>query len=285
MKKKRFNPIIYAKDDDLIIPEVGSWAINKYQYFGGYCEIFTKTMTPPRWKNLIYIDLFSGSGFSRIRDTGRIIFGSPLIALSTPIPFTKYYFCEENREYYDALKIRVGKLFDDSDVKYFHGDANEIFDELIDSLPKFGKKNTGLSFIFIDPYKLNLHFSTIKKLSKLIADFLILLPLYMDLNRNFSLYYKEGNKTMEYFLDDPKWRDKLKTTFKDDPTSVVYYMGNAYRTNMADLGFNFAGDFIQVRSDKKNLPLYYLAFFSRHELGEKFWNIAQKYADDQQRLF
>jgi len=40
-----------------------------------------------------------------------------------------------------------------------------------------------------------------------------------------------------------------------------------------------------VRSTEKNLPLYRLALFSRHELGKKFWEQAKKYAKEQLDLF
>jgi hypothetical protein len=36
-----------------------------------------------------------------------------------------------------------------------------------------------------------------------------------------------------------------------------------------------------VRSDEKNLPLYYLALFSRHETAYDFWEDVLKYSDDQ----
>jgi hypothetical protein len=40
-----------------------------------------------------------------------------------------------------------------------------------------------------------------------------------------------------------------------------------------------------VRSTEKNLPLYRLALFSRHELGKRFWEQAKKYSNDQLDLF
>jgi hypothetical protein len=36
-----------------------------------------------------------------------------------------------------------------------------------------------------------------------------------------------------------------------------------------------------VRSTEKKLPLYHLAFFSRHERGAKFWKDAMKYSKPQ----
>ena len=39
-----------------------------------------------------------------------------------------------------------------------------------------------------------------------------------------------------------------------------------------------------VRSVDKNLPLYYLALFSRHKTAYKFWGEVLKYSDDQTSL-
>ena len=40
-----------------------------------------------------------------------------------------------------------------------------------------------------------------------------------------------------------------------------------------------------VRSNEKNLPLYYVALFSRHELAYKYWEDVLKYSTDQTSMF
>lgn len=37
-----------------------------------------------------------------------------------------------------------------------------------------------------------------------------------------------------------------------------------------------------VRSDEKNLPLYYIALFSRNPRGYEFWDQVLKYSTDQE---
>lgn len=56
---------------------------------------------------------------------------------------------------------------------------------------------------------------------------------------------------------------------------------------MRTMGYIYSGteETVQIRSTEKNLPLYHLAFFSRHKLGEKFWKEAKKYSNDQLGLF
>ena len=43
-------------------------------------------------------------------------------------------------------------------------------------------------------------------------------------------------------------------------------------------------DMVKVRTHDKHLPLYYLAFFSKHAKGLEFWRAVRKYATDQLSL-
>lgn len=104
--KKNFDPVISVKDDGFVIPEVGIWSLEKYQLLGGYCDIFTKGMRA-KWKNLVYLDLFAGAGYAKIRENGSIIKSSTLISLAIPTKFDKYIFCEDNPDSLEALCNRL----------------------------------------------------------------------------------------------------------------------------------------------------------------------------------
>jgi hypothetical protein len=41
----------------------------------------------------------------------------------------------------------------------------------------------------------------------------------------------------------------------------------------------------QIRSNEKNLPLYYLSFYSKHPTGEKFFKEVQKRLNSQLTMF
>jgi len=162
------------------------------------------------WEELVYIDLHSGSGLSKIEESQKILKASPLIALSIPTPFNTYIFCDENEEFIDALKTRTDSEFPDKKVHYILGDSNTVIEEIRSIIPKHSKNNRVLSFCFADPYELNLHFETIRKLTnnKLI-DLLILQAYYMDANRNFNNYLNENNSKIGFYLDDPSWREEF----------------------------------------------------------------------------
>src|SRR5947208_1832557 len=98
---KNFNPLILVENDGLSIPEIGNWGETKYKLVGGYCEIFTSGMRY-KWDKLVYIDLFAGSGYARIKGSNKILRSSALIALSVTNPFHKYIFCEADIDKLDS---------------------------------------------------------------------------------------------------------------------------------------------------------------------------------------
>lgn len=278
---KNFNPIIEIQDDGLIIPEVREWSLQKYRLLGAYCDIFTTSMKE-KWNNLVYIDLFAGAGYSRIKETGKILRSSALIAGSIPNIFSKYIICEENEEKFQALNKRSQALSINVDV--LHGDSNKMIDQVRAKIPKFSKWNTVLSFCFVDPFSLNLDFSTIKSLGQdLNVDFLILLALGMDANRNLGAYLDENNNRIAKFIDNEDWRQKFEEQYNG--RDFMRFLSDEYDKSMMKLGYVKPAQKHQIRSSNKNLPLYHLAFYSKHPRGNDFWNKIQKYSNFQTELF
>ncbi len=65
------------------------------------------------------------------------------------------------------------------------------------------------------------------------------------------------------------------------------FLAAEFSTSMKSLGYleQRLDRMKLVRSDEKNLPLYYLALFSRHQTAYKFWDDVLKYSTDQRGLF
>lgn len=284
MAAKKFDPIINVEDDGLIIPEVGAWGEKKYKLVGGYCDIFTTGMRY-KWGKLVYIDLFSGSGYARIKDTNKIVKSSALISLSIPNKFDKYIFCEADEDKLNALKSRVKREFPNIDVEYVLGDSNENISKIVSIVPKHTDTQGILRFCFVDPFSLNLKFETIDKLSRVgKIDFLILLALLMDANRNFVYYVEENSKKIDDFIGDTNWRIPFKN---GDVRSedFIKFLSDKYDVNMKNLGYVEPVDKHRVKIDNKNIPLYYLAFYSKNPRGNDFFKKVEKYQSIQQNLF
>lgn len=274
------------EDDGLLTPEVGPWAEFKYRLVWNYSKIFTTGMKS-KWDELIYIDLFSGSGHSKIKGTTTIVPASPLLTLDIPNKFDKYIFCEQDPEKMDALRIRAKQKYHDADVHFIEGDVTDKIDEIISEIPKHGPGHKVLSFCFIDPYKINnFKFQTIERLAQKFIDFLILIPSFMDANRNVSQYSMESNISIEDFTGAKDWRESWE---KDERKGIKFgqFLPDLFGSKMSKLGYIYKGheSTIMIRSHDKNLPLYHLAFFSKHDTGMRFWQRARKYSDDQIDLF
>ncbi|HEU5168028.1 MAG TPA: three-Cys-motif partner protein TcmP [Chitinophagaceae bacterium] len=282
---KKFNPIIAVNDDGLRLPDpVGSWSEKKYSLMGGYCEIFNAGIKN-KFINRVFIDLFAGAGYAPIKDKRKILKSSSLIALSIPTPFTKYIFCEMDKEKLAALEIRAKREHTEKDMIFIPGDSNQTIDTVINEIKKLGPST--ISFSFVDPFSLNLHFETIEKLSKVgRIDFLILLALMMNANRNVHNFIDEESKVIDLFIKKPNWRETFLKgeTRRED---FIKFIADVYDQNMLDLGYKVKNEGLKpkVDADEYNLSLYYLAFYSKSPLGNKFFSEIQKYHIDQQTLF
>jgi hypothetical protein len=118
------------------------------------------------------------------------------------------------------------------------------------------------------------------------VDFLILLALQMDANRNFIYYSEEDNKKVDLFIGKNNWREPFMN-MEVSRNDFISYLSNMYDENMNRLGYKVKNEGLKPKVDAEeyNLALYYLAFYSKHELGNKFFKEIQKYHIPQQQLF
>jgi three-Cys-motif partner protein len=278
----KFDPIQYVDNDNLVLPEIGIWGLQKYKLLGDYCNIFTSGMKN-NWEQLIYIDLFAGAGYAKIKDENRVLLTSALIAASIPHKFTKYIVSEFDKNKMDALKRRVERQAQDLNIAFVEGDSNRNVDTIISHIPK---DSNALRFCFVDPYSLNLEFETIRKIASVgKVDFLILLALPMDGKRNFHNYIQDESDKIDRFIGNSEWRGPFRKG-EIRQQDFIKYLADAYDKNMSGLGYvvNPALKY-QVKNDEANLPLYYLAFYSKNERGNDFYKKIEKYQSVQLKMF
>jgi three-Cys-motif partner protein len=271
-----------ADDDGMAAPEVGAWAEEKYRRLGMYAEIFSTGMKN-RWGTRVYLDLFAGPGHAVIRETKQRILTSPLLALQVPHQFDKYIFCDADSKSLECLKSRVRHLAPTVDAAFEPGDVNIRAKDIAAHIPPHSQSHTVLSFCFVDPFGLDIHFETIRQLGRGRAmDFLILLALAMDATRNWQTYRKPENEKVESFLGNPTWRVDWQTAESHGRTPIRF-LAEAYMDAMEGLGYVRPGfdRMIEVRTRDNNMRLYYLAFFSKSERGYEFWDEVRRYSTDQ----
>lgn len=270
-----------SKDDGLPCSQVGPWAEDKYKLVSLYDSLFSTGMKEA-WDSRVYIDLFSGPGVASVQGSVKFLWGSPILALSVKDKFDKYIFCDRSGVYLDALKNRVRLLFPEADISYVLGNCNEKVEEICGFIPKASKNHRVLSFCFVDPFNLGgLKFSTIKRIADHFVDFLVLLALHMDANRNERIYTNPRNRRIDEFLGQSEWRTRWsnRTMNIDFPR----FLAEEYARQMETLRYLPLPihRMKQIRSDAKNLPLYHLALFSRNSLAYKYWDEVLKYSSVQ----
>ncbi|HEX8673090.1 MAG TPA: three-Cys-motif partner protein TcmP [Longimicrobium sp.] len=263
-----------APDDGLHTPEVGEWGVEKYLRVWMYDEMFSTSMKG-KWKRT-YVDLFAGAGHALLKDSGRTVLSSAMLALHVPHRFDRYVFCEADRTPMAALRERVGRAAPEADVVFLEGDANQIAPSIVNVIPP-----DSLAFCFADPFGTNLHLSTIRVLAaSRRIDFLILLALGMDANRNKELYRADESKRLDEFLGNSTWRERWGAEEKQGGR-FQRFLAREYAGAMQSLGYLETGlDEMHPVRDHGRL-LYHLAFFSKSELAKKFWNQVRKYSDEQ----
>jgi three-Cys-motif partner protein len=272
-----------AEDDGLLCPEVGSWAEDKYKLVSLYDELFASGVRR-KWGSRVYIDLYAGAGYSRVHGTSTVLKGSPMLALTVPHPFDKYIFCEENPALFAALKERTQRIAPSADVTYVLGNCHAQIESICRSIPS-NSPGGALSLCFVDPFDFGIKFETLRRLSSFKVDFLVLLAIGMDANRNYDHYVDGESHKIDEALGGTEWRERWKKA-GSRRKEFRGFLAEEFARSMSSLGYleQPLHRMRQVRSDVKNLPLYHLALFSRHELAYKFWDEVLKYSTDQTSL-
>lgn len=260
--------------DDLVTRESGEWVKRKHHYLRRYCDMFTVSMQR-KWSRLTYLDMLAGPGRCKIRETGEIIPGSPLVSLE--YSFNEYRFYEEDAACADALSQRVSSHPKANQCQVIHADWTEVVLSSTFRLP------SGLILAFIDPTGISqIPWQAIQKLgtSSNSIDILMTIQHGMGIKLNTKQYLtsKRDQTAVDAFLGGSEWRSKLPGA-----TDFCGAVLDQFTENMAGLGFK-TRKWILVKNDT-GMPLYYLCLFSRHERALKFWDEVGKKDEAGQRAW
>lgn len=253
-------------DDGLPVQCVGPWEVDKHEPLARYMKATRgprKDYLPPVGQGgAAYIDLFAGPGRAREWSTGRLVDGSPLVALKhTEAPFSTLVFCEKDPKNAAALRKRTEH---DERVVVIEGDCHDLIDDIISATPP-----RGLNFALVDPFSLDqLRFDTIARLARVQRmDLLIHLPT-MDMKRNFG----RGTETrLTKALGTDEWKKHAS-----GPSGIARWAVEALRTKLTEFGYTGTEVPSPMVTNTKNGGLYHLVFASKHDLGDKIWKSIAK---------
>jgi hypothetical protein len=118
------------------------------------------------------------------------------------------------------------------------------------------------------------------------VDFVVLLAIGMDANRNYDHYVEGHSSKIDEALGNTEWRERWRA-IGVKKSDFRRFLANEFSRSMESLGYlkTPLHRMKLVRSLEKNLPLYYLTLFSRHETAFRFWDDVLKYGTDQKSLW
>lgn len=254
--------------------------LEKHEMLRRYLTMFTTSMKG-KYRHRVYIDLFAGCGQAHIDGNPTSYDTSPLLALSMTYPFTRYIFCERDEEKMDALRSRVRERAPDADVRFVPGDVNQRVQQILDHMPKPSPEEKVLTFAMVDPYNLGtLKFKTLESLGKrYFIDMLVLLATYMDGKRNKARYLDTGNNIIAELLGDPEWRSRYWSNQREPDFGL--FLISEFMQKLNTIGYlkNDLNEVATINAKGKGVRLYNLTFFTRNELGKKFWKNAKQRQD------
>lgn len=283
------NVLLEPVQDDLPVRACGRWTAAKLDYVGRYVQAFEFAIRD-KFRCRCYIDLFAGPGKNRTRETGNVLLGSPLRALTVQHPFTHYFFVDANPDNIVALRQRCAALPFNPQLMLLVGDSNQQVRAIVAAVRRLP---SAIGLAFLDPQALELKWQTVAQLAQVTRMDLIIYYPHMALSRAMPKASDSPDTTaVDEFFGSRSWRQvfhgcrgakrgllhrELIDLYKDGLKKLGY-------TSVLQPGSAFSDE--QVMHNSKNAALYRLLFASKDPLGHKLWlGVTRKDVNGQIRLF
>jgi len=233
----------------------------------GVCKTFNRI-----YNNFVYIDTHGGSGKVFCKSEGKMVEGSPLIA-SNWNPNAPCHIVEIDHDIYKCLCESTSGC---ANVHTYHGDCNKLITQILSAVPKFRK----FVFCFVDPSSLvyrapdgttydQLCAETIRIITEFPRTELLLnFPLESILRCSGDFFNNPSEpraiangERVTTFMGSTSWQG-LPEKERNRRAFLELYMDEMLNA------YPYKGG-ILIRSEEKNLPLYYLVYSTHNQTAAK----------------
>jgi three-Cys-motif partner protein len=246
-------------NDGFGITAAEPWFKVKVQVLQSYLQTFI-THSLPRADDLIFVDLFAGSGLYSHGHQKEVFPSCGLASMAMDWPFSKWILCERNPDEIKALKIRINKNFRNKNVVLLDQPMDELLEKLKLYVPQSKGGYKASTLCLVDPFSFEIHFSFLQKLADLGFNFLIPFTFNLNHRHDYKFYLEEcGEKLKKYAGTKDLGR------LKDVQSNIQFYkhLVRTVQNNMLMLGLNTSLTMHRMESSIMDLPAYYIGFFSR----------------------
>lgn len=245
--------------------ETGKHSKEKLQTIAQYLPIYLQATTKALER--IYIDAFAGPGVNRIKSTGEVVDGSPLIALGSSAKngtkFDRYFFIELDRKTADELTQLIKERFPTAKTDVIVGDVNQELPRLMSRLRKRSP-----TFVLLDTEGIEPAWTTIESIADWQTELLINFPLGMGIKRNLN-----SEKVTRYFGTED-WLPIAETSRGKSRPLLDFYKQRLYK-----LGYKYPTDLDQLIKTAGGQHLYYLILVSKVEAAKRITDWVRRQPD------
>ncbi len=266
-------------DDGLSVVAAEPWFKVKVQVIQQYLQSFV-AQAAGSVDEIIFVDLFAGSGLY-CSGYQREIFAAPSLAcLSLGLPISRWIFCESEPEAFSVLKVRVNKYFRDQNVLLQEGKQRDMLDKFRYYIPPSKGGHKVASLCLIDPFSFDIEFDFIEKLAAMGFSFII--PYTFPLNEkvNHTFYLDTQRSKLTSYL-------RNLDALKDIQSNASFYkrLVQTHQRNMLSLGLHVSVSHHKLESRMMDVPTYAMGFFSKQFLAKAIQKDIQTTTSQQFQLF
>jgi len=258
---------------------IGPWSEGKLDLLRKYLHAYARVMQGQKWcrNGYHYIDAFAGTGKPRARDAERYVDGSPRVALTIQYPFRSYVFIEKTPWRVQGLQ-ELRAEFPERDIRIREGDCNQII--VTEVTPRIRYENLNRGLIFLDPFGMDIKWSTVEKIAETRALEIFLNFPVMALNRTVlpndpNALTEAQIERMNRFWGSTEWRDdiygEVRTLFGPVEMKIRRTtgkrLGQLFKRRLLEV-FPYVTDPL-VMTNSKNAPLYCLMLAGHNQTGAK----------------
>jgi len=254
-------------DRDRTLPRrsIGGYGEHKLEvlrkYFYAYSAIVSN-----HFKRFSYFETCAGPGICELRGSGRLVLGTPLLAMTNKPAFTEYKFIELDHGLAKALQERKNRYCPGIDATIMNGDCNACIKSILNTL-----SDSAPVLVVMDPEGLELKWQTtvVPAAAHPRSELFINFPYDMGIKRCIS---PNANAATEEAVTEYMGTDVWKQSRDSYLTGQMTHddLRNAflrlYTERLEGLGLKEIQVSRLVRSDN-NQPLYFLISASRKRVA------------------
>lgn len=270
MSTTKHPDLVYASDG-LLAREARFYTEEKVHVLERYGTIFNSGMKN-LWPTRVYVELLSGPGRYVIRESGKELPGSAVIAAKVLPHFTHLICNDHDGLVVDALKARLTAL-GHANVSYENKDCNAVVPAVLKHLSRFPG---ALGFCFIDNTNWQLHFSALERLTTGRRMDLLVLFHSGSMKRVATLSLETLANLSRFFGDDPagpEWKVRYDEAGRQGRSTAEALL-DYYKARLGTIGYlTFEHETIRMNGDS-GVPVYQLLFASKNSRGQDFFRKA-----------